>query len=121
MTHPEKCNGECIHEEDLKDQNKYIQLILRELGIKDYKNGDRDKRIAKLTERLEELGERTEDEDKTLSEKVNQILIMMESKASKTELPSKFLIYVNTLILAMFVLAVIIDNAKDIFCRLLGL
>ena len=121
MTPPEKCNGECIHEEDLKDQNKYIQLILRELGIKEYKNGDRDKRISELTKRLDKLGERTEDEDKTISEKVSQILIILESKANKTELPSKFLIYVNTLILAMFVLAIIFDSAKGILCRLLGL
>lgn len=110
---PPNGHDDCIHEEDLKEVNKVLQLILRELGIKDYKNGDRDKRISKLTERLEKLGERTEDEDKTISEKVTQILIMMESKANKAELPSKFLIWFNTIVLTLFILAILFENAKD--------
>lgn len=48
-------------------------LVKNELGIKEYKNGDRDKQIAEAWKRINHIGDRAEEEDKTLRDDVNQI------------------------------------------------
>lgn len=45
-------------------------LIKNELGIKEYQNGERDKQIQHATQRIQQIGERAEDEDKTIKDEV---------------------------------------------------
>lgn len=58
---------------DHRGLNEDIILIKNELGIKEYRNGDRDKQIALAWDRINHIGDRAEEEDKTLREDVNLI------------------------------------------------
>lgn len=98
------------HEDKLNDLSKNQEVLLYALGEKVRKNGDRDNRIK-------ELGDRTEEEDKSLLEHIQDIKLtcntLSNTKADKNELPSQFLIYFNTIILTLFILAILFENIKD--------
>lgn len=84
----------CIHEEDLKQTKKDVKDIKTELekgnnlftyiteeleivkdaiGVKSKENGDRDLQIQEIRQRANEIGEKAEEKDETLFNKVHGI------------------------------------------------
>lgn len=67
------------NETRLDNIEKDVQLMKGEMGIKDYRNGDRERRIKELQDRINEVGEKAEGEDKTLSDRLIRIETILEN------------------------------------------
>lgn len=90
----EAATHECIREEDFTENTRKIEAINEELeeeksfrqyakeefiiikdalGVKDRKNGDRDKQLKEIFKRATEIGAKAEEEDRSIREDVKEL------------------------------------------------
>lgn len=92
--------------ERLKEGDKRFQEIQEFIIIKKAQNGYTKEEIREFKENKEKLTDRVTSLEKNSATK-------KELKTIEDKLPSKTLIYINTVIIALFVLSILIENAKD--------
>ena len=76
---PDKLYDYCRDHKGLAED---MILVQSELGIKQYKNGARDQQIQEALQRIKQVGDRAEEEDKTLSERL--IVVETDMASVKT-------------------------------------
>lgn len=124
------------HESILENLSKNLDLVKYNLGMKNIKNGERDKLLDKLENKVDKIGDKTEQEDKTLFEHIIDIKTSLENKADnehiiniktslgdkadKKELPPNWIIYLNTVLLGGFFLIIFYNYARESLPKLLG-
>lgn len=69
--------------EEHKEMREDMFLIKHQMGIKDLKNGERDKQLQEAKTRMNQIGHDAEEEDKTLNEKIISLNTRMEVGEAK--------------------------------------
>lgn len=95
----------------LKEDNKILKedniLIKDQLGVKEKKNGKRDRQLKDAWKRITEVGDKAEEEDKTLNDKVTNMQLdlaeikgYMKGSSEKKEWSQKKTIAVTVVIMS---------------------
>ena len=101
--------------EDHNGVQEDLYLIKYELGIKELRNGERDKQIKEAYTRMNQIGHDAEEEDKTLNEKVISLNTRMEVgevKMASIEMYQKLILAALLTILGAMILFFIEFNWK---------
>ncbi|WJI09173.1 hypothetical protein FGU46_03235 [Methanobacterium sp. CWC-01] len=77
---PQPNSATCEEHKEMRDD---MFLIKHQMGIKDLKNGERDKQITEAKARMNQIGQDAEEEDKTLNEKIISLNTRMEVGEAK--------------------------------------